>query len=197
MLNFVDLDDSFKTPKGFDLETLSSLPIYKHHYHQPMDSDPKTLYWTEYQPFRPGDGTISFARRLYLEHPEVAKHVLEYLEFLFPSISFDIQRVNLLKTHGSIRSHVDESQRMCCVNIGIANSSGAITRTSSTKDFNLFDSVAETHQCIDGHAYLLDTSSVHEVKAMNDQPRYLFTYGFGRSFNDVLNCYRFKDKIKD
>lgn len=197
MKNFIDLDNTFKVPDDFNLEILNNLPVYKHHYHQPMDPNPTTLYWTEYQPFQPGDGTISFARRLYLEYPLVAKHVLNYLEYLFPSLEFDIQRVNLLKTHGNIRSHVDESFRRCCVNIGISNSQGAVTRTSSTKNFSLFDTVAETHQCEDGHAYLLDTSSVHEVKAVNDKPRYLFTYGFGRSFAEILNFYRFKDKVTD
>jgi hypothetical protein len=54
----------------------------------------------------------------------------------------------------------------------------------------IFESVAVAHQCQNGHAYLLDTSHLHRVMAINDQPRYLFTYGFGVTFEEVYKLYK-------
>lgn len=186
---FVEIENNFRPPGFFDIDGLIDLPIYKHRYGQPMEANPTKLYWTEYQPYTEGDGTISFARKLYLEYPDVALYVAGYLERLF-GFKFDYKRVNLLKTRGSIRSHIDESNRACCINIGLRNSSAAITRSSNTKDFTAYEQIAEDHVCQDNHVYLLDTSSVHEVKSLRDEDRFLFTYGLGRSFDDVYQLYK-------
>lgn len=184
-MSFIEFDTNFKLPESFNPDMLDTLPIHKHRYGQPMEENPTTLYWTEYQPYQHGDGTISFARKLYLQYPEVAQHVVDYINKFFPGLPLDIQRVNLIKTHGSIRQHMDESNRKCCINIGIKNADGAITKTSSTRNHFMYPSVAEAHQCQNGHAYLLDTSCIHQVIAINNEPRYLFTYGFGESFDSV------------
>jgi hypothetical protein len=189
-MNFFEIDSGFKLPEGFTPDLLDALPIHKHHYGQPMEAIPSSLYWTEYQPFQEGDGTISFARLLFLQYPEVAHYVVNYIQSFFPKLPIDYRRVNLLKTHGSIRMHKDESHRKCCINIGIKNSTGAITKTSSTLEHAIFESVAVAHQCQNGHAYLLDTSHLHRVMAINDQPRYLFTYGFGVTFEEVYKLYK-------
>lgn len=184
-MNFFEFDNKFKLPGGFTPELLESLPIHKHHYGDTMEINPTSLYWTEYQPFQPGDGTISFARKLYLQYPEVSKYVADYIQKFFPEVPVEITKVNLMKTHGSIRRHKDESSRKTVINIGIKNSAGAITKTSSTRDHFEYFKVAEPHQCQDGHAYLLDTSCLHQVISINDQPRYLFTYGFAVPFNEI------------
>ncbi len=185
------LDDKFVFPNFFDVNLLEKLPIYKHHYGMPMEENPKTLYWTEYQPTVPGTGTISFARKLYLQYPEVAHYITNYLNELFPRINFDYRRVNLLKTKGNIQPHVDESNRMSCINIGIKNSSSATTRTSSVKDKNLFEGNFQEIICQDNHSYLLDTSSYHEVVSNNSQTeRYLFTFGLGVSFETMKKEFR-------
>jgi hypothetical protein len=184
-MSFIEFDKEFTVPEEFDLNILDSLPIHKHRYGQPMEENPTTLYWTEYQPYQEGDGTISFARKLYLQYPKVAQHVVDYIHKFFPTLQLDVQRVNLIKTHGSIRQHMDESNRKCSINIGIKNSNGAITKTSNTRNHFVYPSVAEIHQCQDGHGYLLDTSCIHQVIATNDNPRYLFTYGFGETFEAV------------
>ena len=187
------LDNKFVMPAGFDLSVLENLPIHKHFYGAPMEATPTTLYWTEYQPTHSGTGTISFARKLYLEYPDVAEHVCKYLEKLFPRIKFDIRRVNLLKTKGNIQPHVDESNRMTCINIGIKNSSIATTRASSVKDKSEFKDNSIEIVCRDNCAYLLDTSSYHEVESTDDTvSRYLFTYGLGVSFDVMLREFNFK-----
>ena len=185
------LDKQFKFPDFFDISVLENLPIYKHHYGMPMEANPTTLYWTEYQPSRPGSGTISFARKLYIQYPEVAFYIKDYLESLFPRITFDYRRVNLLKTKGSIQPHVDESNRMCCINIGIKNSSISITRASSVKDKELFEGNYEEVICQDNHTYLLDTNSYHEVVSADDSvERYLFTFGLGVSYETMIKEFR-------
>lgn len=187
------LDKQFKFPESFDIGLLETLPIYKHRYGMPMEANPTTLYWTEYQPTLPNTGTISFARKLYIQYPEVAMYISKYLESLFPRITFDYRRVNLLKTKGSIQPHVDESNRSSCINIGIKNSSISITRASSVKEKSLFLNNFEEVVCQDNHAYLLDTSSYHEVVSTDDTvERFLFTYGLGVSFETMVKEFNFK-----
>jgi hypothetical protein len=188
-MSFFEFDNNFQVPESFNLEILDQLPIHKHRYGEPMEAEPTHLYWTEYQPYQEGDGTISFARKLYLQYPEVVDYIVQYINQFFPKLPLDRHRVNLLKTCGSIRRHMDESFRKSCINIGIKNSTGAMTRVSTTRDHFMYDSVATTEQCLDGHAYLLDTSCLHQVIAVNTEPRYLFTYGFGQDFHIVKSLY--------
>jgi|APGre2960657423_1045063.scaffolds.fasta_scaffold12936_3 hypothetical protein len=189
-MNFFEINNDFRLPEGFTTELLDTLPIRKHHYGQPMEETASSLYWTEYQPFQAGDGTISFARALFLQYPDTAQYVANYITSFFPNLPLDYRRINLLKTCGSIRVHKDENNRKCCINIGIKNSTGAVTKTSSTLDHAIFEDVAVSHVCQDGYAYLLDTSRLHRVIAVNDQPRYLFTYGFARTFEEVHQFYK-------
>lgn len=190
MHGFVELDHKFKLPESFDISVFDQLPIYNHSYGNKMENDPTTLYWTEYRLPKPY-GSISFLRRLCVGHIDITKYVTDYLTDLFYQVPFDYRRVCLLKTQGTIPPHVDESNRKCCINIGIKNSSIATTRTSSTTNRTIFESQAKSSICQDGHAYLLDTSSIHEVVSEdNSTCRYLFTYGFGSNFNTILSCYK-------
>jgi hypothetical protein len=193
MKGIVELDNSFLLPKDFNLSEFENLPIYKHVYGNEMNQNPTTLYWTEYQLNKEIYGTISFVRKLYIAYPDIAKYVVEYLGTLFNNINFDYQRVGLLKTRGSVTPHFDESNRQCCINIGIKNSNSAITKVSATKDRDLFEENSYPIQCKDGHTYLLDTSSIHEVVSLDDnKDRFLFTYGFGVEFDRILSCYKGK-----
>ena len=188
----IEIDNRFIMPPEFSPEILDTLPIYKHHYGTPMEGCPTTLYWTEYQPYQPGDGKISFARKLYLQYPNVAEYVAEYLRQFFPGIYIDTERVNLMKTQGNIRRHKDEG-RPTTINIGIKNTINAITLTSSTKDHSEYLEVVKRVQCYDGHAYLLDTSCLHQVIAVTQEPRYLFTYGFENTFEEIASYYKRKN----
>lgn len=191
MTGIFELDNNFSLPTDFDVSAFENLPIYKHRYGMQMESNPSTLYWTEYQLDRSKYGTISFARKLYVAYPDISKYVVDYLGTLFDKINFDYQRLGLLKTKGSVLPHVDEANRKCCINIGIKNSDIAVTRVSSTKDYENFEEQSKPVQCKDGHAYLLDTSSIHEVVSLDDnKERFLFTYGFGVDYEQILSCYK-------
>ena len=189
-----ELDTNFVFPEFFNMDELTKLPVYKHTYGESQEEDPTTLYWTEYHSLDPDlneKGSISFVRKLYLEYPEVAQYIVDYLQTLFPIIEFETNRVSVLKTNGSINPHIDEAGRICCVNIGIKNSSAAVTRTSSTKDFEIFEKVASEVVCQDNHAYLLDTSSVHEVIGKDlTTDRFFFSYAFRREFNIVHSVFK-------
>lgn len=193
MKGIVELDNGFLLPKDFNLSEFENFPIYKHSYGNEMEENPTTLYWTEYQLNREIYGTISFLRKLHIAYPDIAKYIVEYLGTLFNNIEFDYRRIGLLKTRGSVIPHFDESSRMCCINIGIKNSDTAITKVSATKEYELFEENSYPIQCKDGHTYLLDTSSIHEVVSLDDtKDRFLFTYGFGAEFHRVLSCYKKK-----
>lgn len=188
-MGIFEIDDKFIMPEYFNLNMFDNLPIYKHIYGMPMEKIPSSLYWTEYQPREQGGGIISFARQIYIRYPELAEYVQNYIQKFFSTYKIEIYRVGLIKTCGNIRSHIDESNRLSCINIGIKNSSGAVTRTSNVKDEELYEKTATEITCQDNHAYLLDTGSRHEVIALNNLPRYLFTYGFGLPYAEILEKY--------
>lgn len=187
-MSFFEFDTNFQMPVDIDVSLLDSLPIRKHIYGEPIESDPTELYWLEYQ--QPVSGNISFVRKLYRHYPSVADHLVNYIQQFFPKLELFKERVNILKTSGSIMPHVDETNRMCCINIGIKNASGAITKISSTRMRSEYKATAREHRCQNGHSYLIDTSRFHEVIAINQEPRYLFTYGFGRDFNTIMSYYQ-------
>jgi hypothetical protein len=187
-MHFLEFDNNFQNPPGIDVSILDTLPIKKHHYGGFIEANPTELYWLEYQ--QAGGGNISFVRKLYLQYPDVAEYLVNYIRQSFPKLELYKERVNILKTVGSIVPHVDESNRMCSINIGVKNSKGAITKMSSTRVRSEYESTVKTYQCQDGHGYLIDTSCFHEVIAVNQEPRYLFTYGFGRDFNTIMSYYQ-------
>lgn len=188
-MSIFEIDNNFVIPPGFNPEMLDAIPVRPYYYGGVQERIPTELYWLEYQPHQSGDGTISFARRLRLHYPDVADYVADYLNRFFPTIKFDSNRVALIRTIGSIMPHIDEG-RITSANIGIKNTLGAITKSSATSDKNLYPLVAQTWQCKDNHAYLLNTNKRHEVIATNNLPRYLFTYGFGMPFSEIMKYYK-------
>jgi hypothetical protein len=149
--------------------------------------------WMQYLNENGIDGSISFTRHTH-QHPilrEMIDIVIELLTPIFPdSYKPEIERVHFLKTNGSIVAHRDESGRKTCINIGIKNSSSAITKISNDNIHRNFDNNHTDYQIEDGFAYLLNTNFYHAVVGDINTDRYLITYGFGVTF-DIL-----KDKIK-
>jgi len=195
MSGFIELDNTFICPEGFNIGVLQSIPIHKYFYGQPMDPDPKTLYWTDYCTREEVYDGISFVRKLYIDYQSVAEYVVTYLKTLFPEIPFDFHRVSLLKTKGNVIPHYDESNRKCCVNIGIHNSSISVTKTSAVKEWNvkLFEEMAVSNICKNGYAYLIDTSCMHSVETTDATvERFLFSYAFGKSFEEILSKFHNK-----
>lgn len=138
-------------------------------------------------------GSISFTRHTY-KHPilnKLCNDIIEILKSIFTNdISLIIERVHVVKTTGSIPIHRDEAGRISCINIGLKNASGAITHTSVNQTKESFP---YNHQSIileNGYGYLVDTYQYHAVENLNDQPRYLITYGFGNNFEFLKNKLR-------
>jgi hypothetical protein len=134
------------------------------------------------------EGSISFTRNTH-KHPLLLS-LVEYSFFIFKSIfvsDFPIikERIHILRTQGNIPVHKDESNRKCCINIGLKNSAGAKTFTSSEYKIENFYSSCLTHIAQDGYGYLLNTNEFHSVRSTNNDFRYLITYGFGADFLSI------------
>ena len=133
-------------------------------------------------------GSISFTRNTD-KHPILSEMVTLILQIFSEIFDKELpllrERVHFIRTKGSIVPHRDEGGRRCCINIGVKNSTGALTKLSIDDKFETFDEQHETYIIDPGVGYLLDTSRIHAVAATNDQPRYLITYGFAESFAKV------------
>ena len=90
--------------------------------------------WMEYKNEGEVEGSISFTRHTN-KHPvlsQMVKKVIDILTPIFPdNIPPIIERVHFIRTMGSIVPHRDEAGRYACINIGVKNSSSAITKISN------------------------------------------------------------------
>lgn len=145
--------------------------------------------WMEYIIESDQKGSISFTRHTH-KNPvlsEMVSEILEILKKILPdTISLNPERVHFIKTKGNIVKHKDESGRLTCINIGIKNSSTAITKISNDGDYDNFEYNNTEHVIKEGHAYLLNTNQYHSVESDVNCERYLITYGFGIEY-DVLS----------
>lgn len=138
--------------------------------------------WIEYKNEGKLIGSISFSRHT-TKHPilkNLVKEIVDILSPIFPeNYSPEDNRVHLIRTHGNIPVHKDEAGRLTCINIGLKNSAGAITYmgNSNLKEEFLTNNTAIRLQ--DGHGYLVNTNAYHSVNSINDEYRYLITYGLG------------------
>jgi hypothetical protein len=144
--------------------------------------------WMEYQNEGNVTGSISFSRHTF-KHPilrEMVEKVRGILSSVFPNNrKVQIERIHFIRTKGSIICHKDEAGRNTCINIGVRNSSGSLTKISNDGIKSNFNNNHSVITVTEGHAYLMNTNQYHSVESLNDQPRYLITYGFGETF-DIL-----------
>jgi hypothetical protein len=144
--------------------------------------------WMEYLNEGGVQGSISFTRNTD-KHPvlsEMVTLVLQIFSEIFDNkLPLLRERVHFIRTKGNIVPHRDEGGRRCCINIGIKNSTGALTKIGIDDTFETFDERHKTYIINPGVGYLLDTSRIHAVTATNEHPRYLITYGFAESFAKV------------
>lgn len=149
--------------------------------------------WMEYKNEGNIPGSISFTRHTnkHIVLTEMVKRVIDILTPIFPDNAPPmIERVHFIRTLGNIVPHRDEAGRYACINIGVKNSSKAITKISNDNIYENFDNNYTPYVVIEGFGYLLNTNQIHAVEGELDTPRYLITYGFGTKF-DIL-----KDVIK-
>lgn len=150
---------------------------------------PNSPCWMKYDNEGGEEGSISFTRHTY-DHPilkEMVEDIIKILTPFFPKNNLpNKNRIHLVKTIKSIFPHVDESGRLCCINIGIKNASSAETFISSDGVKENFYHNREKHVLKDGYGYLVNTSQYHSVTSSSDIPRYLITYGFGVPIDVII-----------
>jgi hypothetical protein len=176
-------------PTDFDLfiEASEELEIVVHKYGKKMNI-PNYPCWMEYKNEGNLEGSISFTRHTD-SHPvlkDMVTLVLEKFSEIFkPELTLKRDRVHFIKTLGNIVPHRDEDGRMCCINMGVKNSSGSLTKVGMDNRYDTFQVRHDTYVMKEGEAYLVNTHQIHSVVASNDIPRYLITYGFGEPFNKI------------
>ena len=152
--------------------------------------------WMEYRNEGDVEGSISFTRHTN-KHPilkEMVEKVFNIFKIIFPaSRPVILERIHFIRTKGSVIVHKDEAGRNTCINIGVRNSIGAITKMSNDNIKHNFNNNHSSITVIEGHGYLMNTNQYHAVESINDKPRYLITYGFGDMF-DVLKK-EFKNEV--
>ncbi len=173
------------------LDELKLLPELFHNYGDTFNNIPsdKTVWMTYKLP----EGSISFTRNTQIQFPEVAKTVVEYLSGII-DVPLLTERVHFLKTTGIVKPHRDEAGRNCCINIGVLNSDSAITKISDKDNIDTFFDDCVDYQCKDGNAYLLNTQKLHSVIG-SSVDRFLITYGFGSSFDQILSKVRYGKRL--
>lgn len=125
---------------------------------------PRYPHWFKYL-----SGNVLFA--VNMKRNSVLNELLDNAEVIFREIipmQYPINRatIHLMKTIGNVKPHCDQS-RLCAINIGLRNSSSAITRvgTDDVIDFSVKE----------GYGYLLNTKQRHSVIG-SEIPRYILSY---------------------
>lgn len=153
--------------------------------------------WMEYSNEDNVIGSISFSRHT-AKHPilrEMTQKVFHILENIFPSgIPVLIERIHLIRTKYNLPPHKDEAGRNACINIGVRNSSGAHTKMSNDGILENFKVNHSITAVAEGHAYLMNTNQFHSVECLNDNFRYLITYGFSEKYENLEKA--FKNKLR-
>ena len=183
-MSFLEIDKNFILPDDFNVDLLEHVPFHTHVY---GSTPPKGsgIFWQEFQQANNVNGSISFLRNMQPWRPDFTQHVANYIQQLIPTLKINPVYVKMIRTKNNVNPHVDEPTRKCCINIGLKNSAGAITRTSNTTSRDEFTHSSIASQCQDLSAYLIDTSSMHSVTSINSNPRYLITYPFIESFSTI------------
>lgn len=174
-------------PTEFDQYIIESekLEIVYHKYGTEY-SIPDYPCWMEYRNEGGIDGTIGFTRNTS-KNPILKEMILKLIDILTPIFHERYppvpERVHFMKTTGNIPVHKDEGNRACCINIGLKNTSSAITRISNDNVYVNFSANNTPYILEDGVGYLLNTHQFHSVDGDLHTPRYLITYGFTAGFN--------------
>ena len=163
------------------------LEIITHKYGTVTDI-PNYPCWMEYLNEGNVQGSISFTRHTD-QHPllkDMVTLIIEKFSIIFPKhVPLLRERVHFIRTKGDIVPHRDENGRKCCINIGVKNSTGALTIIGIDNTYETFDKRKQSYVVEPGVGYLVDVSRIHAVTALNDEYRYLITYGFGESFAKI------------
>lgn len=180
-------------PEDFEkyINSANELETVLHNYGNPLPVKQEP-FWLGYSRSDGANCSLSFTQNTYM-HPlllPMVDKIMEVLTPIFPENSPpNPNRIHLIRTVGNIVPHRDEAGRMCCINIGLYNSSSATTRIGNDNTHSTFSTNYTDYILEDGYAYLVNTSRLHAVLGPNI-PRYLITYGFGEKYDTVLSRFR-------
>lgn len=164
------------------IEIAETLPIIPYVYggYNPVPDYP---CWTKANGVA---GTISFSKNIH-KCDALAGAVSRMHDALLPFFPSPplAERMHFIKTTGSIGAHIDEGGRASCINIGLRNSSSAITRVGKTNELSLFNTEYDDYVVKEGHGYLLNTSQYHSVIGSPDIIRYQISYKFQVDGNKI------------
>jgi len=180
------------------IKETESLETIVHKYGSAFDI-PDYPCWMEYR--NEGDiiGSISFTRHTNKNSvlAEMVMTIAENLKRIFPKDHPPVpERIHLIKTRGNIVAHRDEAGRYSCINIGLRNSSLAITRMSNDGILDNFQNNNTAYRIDEGVAYLVNTNQYHSVEGDIDIDRYLITYGFNTRFETLKNFFRYSNESR-
>ena len=171
------------------VQAAESLEVVIHKYGTVFDI-PDYPCWMEYHNEGNVEGSISFTR--HTDHHPVLTNmvtlVIEKFSHIFPKqLPLLRERVHFIRTKGDIIPHRDESGRRCCINIGVKNSTGALTKIGIDNTYETFDERNQSYVVDSGVGYLVDVGRIHAVTALNNEYRYLITYGFAQTYDKMLS----------
>lgn len=181
-------------PNQFEsyIEEASKLETVVHKYGTQFKI-PDYPCWMAYKNEGNIEGSISFTRNTK-DNP-ILNEMIEKVMTVFKTIFINglepkPERIHFIRTIGNIVPHKDEAGRTACINIGLKNSSSAITRISNDGLYETFNKNNTPYIVKEGFGYLLNTNQIHSVESLNTEPRYLITYGFGVPFNTLTKHFK-------
>jgi hypothetical protein len=168
------------------IDISQSLPHVEKIYGAPYNV-PEYPCWMDYG--SPEKGSISFTRNTYLHSAlyEMCKTVADIIQQFFPKLVIIPERVHIIKTVKGVPIHRDEGGRLSCI-----NSTTAVTKFGIDDRLDTFESNHADFVLQDGHIYLVNVSIFHSVRGTTDE-RYLITYGFGETYEELLGQILTKD----
>lgn len=136
------------------------------------------------------DGYIAFTRNTHYVLKDMCDEIASIISmFINTGEIISPTKVHVIKTEGSIPPHIDEGGRRCCINIGLKNSSSALTRFGIDNERGSFCEKYVDFNVIEGHGYLVNVARLHAVIG-NSSPRYLITYGVHNTYSEIYSGIR-------
>lgn len=184
-------------PADFDqyIDVAETLDTVGHIYGTPYRV-PDYACWMTYSVSKK-HGDIAFTRHTWKHEilSEFTDKVVDIFGQIFPSWIKPVkERVHIIRTNGSVPVHKDEGGRMSCLNVGLRNSSTAITRMTNDGIRENFENNHTDYVVQEGYGYLLNTNAFHSVISDFPGHRYLITYGFGEEYSKLVDYMKVIDR---
>lgn len=174
----------FQIPDKQDLAKLNSLQIRPHRYGEAMPDFSAEFWLTYLQPELPS-GHISFFRNCSTMFPDLVDYTIDFLSKVV-DIKISPDRVNLMRSIGTILPHIDTS-RKTAINIGLLNTSKGITRIGRSESYEDYEQYSEDYRIKEGHVYAVNVSNVHSVIANPTTVRLSITIAIDQEYSKLVS----------